>query len=92
MLLTLLRKLGFARHQLEGDMADFSDGQKKKAMLAASLCTSAHLYIWDEPLNFIDLDSRLQIEQLLLEYQPTLLFVEHDAAFVRAIATRRLKL
>lgn len=61
-------------------------------MLAASLCTSAHLYIWDEPLNFIDLDSRLQIEQLLLEYQPTLLFVEHDAAFVRAIATRRLKL
>ena len=47
---------------------------------------------WDEPLNFIDLDSRLQIEQLLLEYQPTLLFVEHDAAFVRAIATRRLKL
>ncbi len=91
LLLTLLRKLGFARHQLEGDMAAFSDGQKKKVLLAASLCTSAHLYIWDEPLNFIDLDSRLQIEELLLEYRPTLLFVEHDAAFVRAIATRRLQ-
>lgn len=42
----------------------------------------------DEPLNFIDILSRIQIEELLLKYKPTLLFVEHDAAFVNKIATK----
>ena len=46
-------------------------------LLAASLLTPAHFYIWDEPLNYIDVFSRMQIEKLLLEYQPTMLFVEH---------------
>ena len=86
----VLRKLGFDRAQLEGDLAGFSGGQKKKAMIARSLCEKAHLYIWDEPLNFIDLFSRIQIEELLKEYRPTMLFVEHDAAFVGAAATRRV--
>ena len=49
--------------------------------------TSAHLYIWDEPLNFIDVFSRMQIEKLLLEYQPTMLFVEHDVKFREKVAT-----
>jgi len=84
----ILRKLGFERRQLEGDLAGFSGGQKKKAMIARSLCEKAHLYIWDEPLNFIDLFSRIQIEELLLLYKPTMLFVEHDAAFTQAVATR----
>ena len=88
--LTLLRKLGFERVQFEKDMAQFSAGQKKKALLARSLCERAHLYLWDEPLNYIDVLSRMQIEQLLLECAPTMLFVEHDAAFVRRVATRTL--
>lgn len=90
--LALLRKLGFERVQFEKDMAQFSAGQKKKALLARSLCESAHLYLWDEPLNYIDVLSRMQIEQLLLECAPTMLFVEHDAAFVRRVATRTLDL
>ena len=90
--LTLLRKLGFERVQFEKDMADYSAGQQKKVLLARSLCESAHLYIWDEPLNYIDVLSRMQIEQLLLEYPSTMLFVEHDAAFVRRVATRTLAL
>ena len=73
-------------------MEDYSEGQKKKVLLAASLATPAHLYIWDEPLNYIDVFSRMQIETLLLEYQPTMLFVEHDAAFVRRAATGTLAL
>ena len=56
-------------------------------LLAASLCRRAHLYIWDEPLNYIDVFSRMQIEQLIDRFSPTLLFVEHDAAFCRRIAT-----
>ncbi len=84
----ILRKLDFARVQFEKDMTDFSEGQKKKVLLARSLCDRAHLYIWDEPLNFIDVYSRMQMEELILRYKPTMLFVEHDAAFCQAVATK----
>ena len=85
---TLLIKTGFARTQFEKDMSELSFGQKKKVLLAASLCRSAHLYVWDEPLNFIDLYSRMQIERLILEFQPAMLLVEHDRAFRDAAATK----
>ena len=89
---TILRKLDFARGLFERDMAGYSAGQKKKVLLARSLCQRAHLYLWDEPLNYIDLYSRLQIQRLLLEWKPTMVFVEHDAAFREAVATRTLRL
>ena len=66
---TILRKLGFSRAHLEADAKELSDGQKKKALLALSLCESAHLYLWDEPLNYIDALSRVQIEDLILRCQ-----------------------
>lgn len=88
----ILRKMGFARVQFEKDLADYSGGQKKQVLLAASLCEQAHLYIWDEPLNFIDLYTRMQIEALLVRCGPTLLFVEHDRAFQQAVATRTIQL
>lgn len=56
------------------------------------LCEKANLYVWDEPLNFIDVHSRMQIESLLLTYQPTLLFVEHDQSFCDTIATKTVSL
>ncbi|WNR42066.1 Lsa family ABC-F type ribosomal protection protein [Paenibacillus roseipurpureus] len=88
----ILRKLDFARVQFEKDMGDFSGGQKKKVLIAKSLCEPAHLHIWDEPLNFIDVISRMQIEELLLEFGPTLLFVEHDREFCEQIATKWVEL
>ena len=88
----ILRKLDFSRTQFEKDMSDFSAGQKKKVLLARSLCEQAHLYIWDEPLNFIDVYSRMQIESLLEAYRPTILFVEHDRAFCQMIATKTVQL
>lgn len=88
----ILRKLDFSRLQFEKDMEAFSSGQKKKVLIAASLCRPAHLYLWDEPLNFMDILSRLQVEELILRYKPTMIFVEHDAAFCRKIATRTLRL
>ena len=90
--LGILRKLGFTREQFEKKIEDFSGGQKKKVLLAKSLCQKAHLYVWDEPLNFIDVLSRIQIETLLLEYQPTMLFVEHDTIFTQKIATKWIEL
>ena len=77
-----------SRLQLEKRIEDYSGGQKKKVLLAGSLCTKAHLYIWDEPLNFIDVFSRLQIEELILKFQPTMLLVEHDKKFMENVATR----
>ena len=88
----ILRKLGFAREQFGRKLEDFSGGQKKKTLIAGSLCEQAHVYVWDEPLNFIDIDSRLQIEELLKRFTPTMLFVEHDRAFQEAVATKRIPL
>ena len=92
LLLAILRELDCPRVQFEEDMGDGAAGQKKKALIARSLCESAHLYIWDEPLNYIDVWSRMQIEELLLEFRPTMLFVEHDGAFRRKIATKTVEL
>lgn len=83
-----LHKMGFDKRQFEKELSDFSDGQKKKALIAASLCRPAHLYVWDEPLNFIDIYTRIQIENLLSEFCPTMIFVEHDRTFQNKIATR----
>lgn len=92
LLRAVLHRLGFERKHFEVDMANFSAGQKKKVLLAASLCEEAHLYIWDEPLNYIDAVSREQIEKLILDYQPGMLFVEHDQLFLERVATTVLEL
>lgn len=83
----ILRKLGFQRIQFEKDMLEFSSGQKKKVLLAGSLCEPSHLYLWDEPMNFIDIISRAQIEDLLITHRPTMVFVEHDRTFMERVAT-----
>lgn len=83
----ILRKLDFSREHFDKDMCNISSGQKKKILIAKSLCEKAHLYIWDEPLNFIDVFSRMQIESLIMEHCPTMLFVEHDSAFVGKVST-----
>lgn len=88
----ILRKMDFERVQFEKDIKDFSGGQKKKVLIAKSLCERAHLYVWDEPLNFIDVYSRMQIEQLIESFSPTMLLVEHDIAFRDAIATKIVNL
>ena len=90
--LAMLAKLDVPKVQMEKDMSALSAGQKKKVLLAASICEPAHLHIWDEPMNYIDVISRMQMENLLLEYQPTILFVEHDRAFCEHIATKTILL
>ncbi len=90
--LAMLAKLDVPKAQMEKDMSALSAGQKKKVLLAKSICEPMHLHIWDEPMNYIDVISRMQIESLLLEYQPTILFVEHDKAFCENVATKIVKL
>ena len=90
--MTILRKLDFSRVQFEKDIGDYSAGQKKKVLIARSLCEQAHVYIWDEPLNYIDVLSRVQIEELITTYRPTMIFIEHDRTFCENIATKMVRL
>ena len=86
----ILRKLNFSREQFEKEIQYFSGGQKKKVLIAKSLCQPSHLLVWDEPLNFVDIISRMQLEELLLEYEPTMLFAEHDQTFRERIVTKTI--
>ncbi|SKB77482.1 lincosamide and streptogramin A transport system ATP-binding/permease protein [Lachnospiraceae bacterium] len=90
--LAILRQLDMDRVQFEKNMKDFSEGQKKKVLIASSLLTPAHVYIWDEPLNYIDVFSRIQIEKLIENYHPTMLIVEHDARFREKLADKVVEL
>jgi len=90
--LAMLAKLDVPKAQMEKDMSSLSAGQKKKVLLAKSICEPMHLHIWDEPMNYIDVISRIQIEELLLTFQPTILFVEHDKTFCGRIATKVVQL
>lgn len=89
---TILRKMGFERTQFDKDICSFSMGQKKKIMLAKSLCERAHFYVWDEPLNYLDIESRIQLEKLIIKYCPTMILVEHDEAFQLAVGTSEVYL
>lgn len=89
---TILRKLDFARELFEIDLKNYSDGQKKKVLIAVSLSKPAHIFVWDEPLNYIDVISRIQIEEIIKEAKPTLIFVEHDKRFVEDIANKIIRL
>ncbi len=88
----ILRNMDFTRDLFERPIHHMSQGQKKKLLLARSLCIPAHLYVWDEPMNYIDVLSRVQLEGLLTEYAPTLLLVEHDAVFLERVCTRVIDL
>lgn len=84
----MLSKMGILNLEFDKNIEEMSEGQKKKILIAKSISESAHIYIWDEPLNYIDILTRVQIEEAILKYKPTLIFVEHDETFVRNIGTK----
>ncbi|MBL7033250.1 MAG: ABC-F family ATP-binding cassette domain-containing protein [Candidatus Delongbacteria bacterium] len=83
----ILAVLGAEGDIFERPLETFSQGQLKKVDLCRSFISPAHLLLWDEPLNYIDIMSREQIEEVILEFEPTLLFIEHDRLFVERVAT-----
>lgn len=90
--LAILRKLDFSREHFVQNIENFSAGQKKKVLIAGSLCQKAHLYVWDEPLNYIDVVSRIQIENMILASNASIIFVEHDETFCEKIADNIIKI
>ena len=88
----MLVKMGLSQSDFDTNIQDMSEGQKKKVLIAKSISEQANIYIWDEPLNYIDILTREQIEDSILKYQPTLIFVEHDETFIEKVATKTINL
>jgi len=88
----MLSKMGISRSEFNKNIEDMSEGQKKKILIAKSISESANIYVWDEPLNYIDILTRIQIEEAILKYNPTIIFVEHDDIFIKNIATKVINL
>lgn len=84
----MLCKMGFSRADFDTNIEEMSEGQKKKVLLAKSISEQANIYIWDEPLNYIDILTRIQIEDTILKDKPTIIFVEHDETFIEKVATK----
>ena len=88
----ILRNMDCPRAMFDHALEELSQGQRKKILLARSLCEPAHVFLWDEPLNYLDVFSRVQLEELILAYQPTMLFVEHDRMFLERVATATVEI
>ncbi|MCD7111956.1 ribosomal protection-like ABC-F family protein [Limosilactobacillus agrestis] len=90
--LNLLRKLGMNRATFNVPIEEMSMGQQKKVELARSLAEPAHLYLWDEPLNYLDTYNQQQLIQLIQEKRPPMLIIEHDQNFINRIATKKIEI
>jgi ATP-binding cassette subfamily F protein uup len=76
----------------EADFATLSGGTRRRVLLAQTLLGSPDLVLLDEPTNHLDLDSIAWLEAFLLRRCRTFLFVTHDRAFLRQLASRVIEL
>ncbi len=83
-----------SRLQLDGEVSfdSLSGGWKRRALLARALVSEPDLLLLDEPTNHLDIPAIEWLENFLLSYKGTLLFVSHDRAFVQKLATRIIEL
>ena len=88
----ILGRLDFTDHEYGSRIESYSHGQKKKVLLAGSLCEDCNLFIWDEPLNYVDILSRVQVENAILTHRPAMIFVEHDRLFCERAATEIIEI
>lgn len=87
MIRTLLARLLFKRDEVYKKVAVLSGGERVKASFAKLILQDVNLLILDEPTNYLDLDSVKALENVLIDYKGSLVFVSHDRKFVENIAT-----
>jgi len=71
----------------DADFPTLSVGMKRRALLARALATEPDLLLLDEPTNHLDIDAILWLEEFLLKRRGALLFITHDRALTRTLAT-----
>ncbi len=76
----------------ERPLETFSQGELKKIDVARAIAIENQVIILDEPLNYMDMFFREQLEEAILKYKPTIIFVEHDTSFGEKIATKVISL
>ena len=83
-----------ARLELAGDarMSDLSGGWRRRVMLGRALVAQPDLLLLDEPTNHLDIEAIAWLEEMMLDFAGALLFISHDRAFVRRLATRIVEL
>jgi ATP-binding cassette subfamily F protein uup len=83
-----------SRMSLDGKLpvSTLSSGMKRRVLLARSLVSEPDVLLLDEPTNHLDIDTITWLEDFLLRWPATLIFVTHDRAFLRALATRILEI
>ncbi|MGB0664299.1 MAG: ATP-binding cassette domain-containing protein [Pontibacterium sp.] len=79
---------------LPGDktMAELSGGWRRRAVLGAALVQEPRLLLLDEPTNHLDIDTIEWLEQQLLAFNGSVLFISHDRSLVETLATRIIEL
>lgn len=85
----VITRLGLAA---ETPVETLSGGLKRRALLARALASRPGLLLLDEPTNHLDIDTIAWLEQFLLARRGAMVFVSHDRAFARALATRVVEL
>jgi ABC transport system ATP-binding/permease protein len=83
-----------SRMNLDGThtVSTLSSGMKRRVLLAKSLISEPDLLLLDEPTNHLDIDTIAWLEDFLLRWSGTLIFVTHDREFLRKLATRILEI
>lgn len=83
-----------SRLSLDGSsrVEELSGGLKRRALLARALVSEPDILLLDEPTNHLDVESIEWLEQFLLRYKATLLFITHDRYFLQRLATRIIDL
>ncbi len=87
---TALARLGFEQEDVHKKVSVLSGGERVKVSLAKLFVSDCNTLILDEPTNFLDVYALEALEDLLKEYEGTILFVSHDRQFISSIATKIL--
>ena len=87
---TILARLLLPGSDVFKKVGVLSGGERIKVCFAKLLVSKANVLLLDEPTNYLDMQSIEALENVLKEYEGTVLFVSHDRAFVRAVADRLL--